>query len=417
MIPTRIKSLFQFIEYLHSNIDNFNLNNDIIKELELLNGERQKLSSKKTFKDKLKYDEVQAEIETKFKKLQGNTANLIKAKAKELNVCNFDSEPNYSFNGIETDIHQLKENFSKDDLPEIFEHKQLYIEYRTKTHQTFLSLAFFIEELDEVTKSLFDYFKETEQNEFKVFETKAIPVNNIAEAVQGFKQGQTKFIIPNFMGKTQNRIQEQLADFNFFQIEVIADLEFEGKTYKNIKQRNNDSILKPENWEQHKDAFFKQRMETYPESYKQDEKIKLELEGLEKLTINKTDYNILKERYKKYLINQTDEAVQETLQKKESETLSDLITHQNSFEVVEKIKIQYKNIKGKSLKLLLKALQDLDLLPKERIASKFYKACKNEFNWSIASYNAMNGYKYNDVTDKEELEQKISYLKSIIETK
>lgn len=210
MIPDKVKALFQFIEYLHSNIENFNKHNDLIKELELLDEERQKVSSKKTFKDKLKYDEVQAEIETKFKILQGNTANLIKAKAKELNVCNFDNEPNYSFNGIETDIRQLKENFSKDDLPDIFKHKQQYIEYRTKTHKTFLSLAFFIDELDEITKSLFDYFKETEQNEFEAFETKAIPVNSIVEAIQGFKKGQTKFTLPSsFLFNTSSNEQPQ----------------------------------------------------------------------------------------------------------------------------------------------------------------------------------------------------------------
>ena len=204
MITPKIKALFQFIEFLHSNIENFNQHNGLIKDLEQLDKERNQLKPRNNYKDKLKYDEVQAEIKTKFKILQGNTANLIKAKAKELNVCNFDNEPNYSFNGIETDIHQLKENFSKDDLPEIFKHKQQYIEYRTKTHKTFLSLAFFIDELDEVTKSLFDYFKETEQNEFEPFETKAIEVNSITEAAQRFnKQGQTKFTLPtNFLFKT-----------------------------------------------------------------------------------------------------------------------------------------------------------------------------------------------------------------------
>ena len=209
MITPKIKALFQFIEYLHSNIDNFNLNNDLIKELELLDEERQKVRSKNTFKDKLKYDEVQAEIETKFKILQGNTANLIKAKAKELNVCNFDNEPNYSFNGIETDIRQLKENFSKNDLPVIFKHKQQYIEYRTKTHKTFLSLELFVDKLDEITKSLFDYFKETEQNEFEAFETKAIPVNSIVEAIQGFKKGQTKFTLSNNFLLNTSTIQQQ----------------------------------------------------------------------------------------------------------------------------------------------------------------------------------------------------------------
>lgn len=197
MITPKIKALFKFIEYLNSNIDNFNLNNDLIKELELLDKERKKVSSKSTFKDKLKYDELQVEIETKFKTLQDNTANLIKVKAKELNVCNFDNEPIYSFNSIQTDIRQLKENFSKDDLPEIFKHKQQYIEYRTKTHKTFLSLSFFFNDLDEIAKSLFNYFKETEQNEFEAFETKAIQVNDISEAVNLFQKGYVKIELPN----------------------------------------------------------------------------------------------------------------------------------------------------------------------------------------------------------------------------
>ncbi|MDX6183137.1 hypothetical protein SGQ44_13585 [Flavobacterium sp. Fl-77] len=204
----KIKALFKLIEYLHSNIDNFNLNNDLIKELELLNEERQKVNHKNTFKDKLKYDEVQAEIETKFKILQDNTASLIKAKAKELNVCNFDNEPNYSFNGVQEEIRQLKENFLNKDLPEIFKYKSQYLKYRTSTHKTFLSLQFFFDELDKITKSLFDYFKETEYNEFKSFETKDIHVNSIEEAIKGFKQGHTKFTLPYTLLNPSN-IQQQ----------------------------------------------------------------------------------------------------------------------------------------------------------------------------------------------------------------
>jgi hypothetical protein len=301
MITPKIKSLFQFIEYLHSNIDNFNLNNDLIKELELIKEERNKVSSKNTFTEKLRYDKLQAELESKFKVLQDNTANLIKDKAKELKVCNFDNEPNYSFYGIETEILKLKDNFSNEDLPEIFLHKNQYIEYRTSTHKTFLSMAFFFSDLDRITKSLFDYFKETEQNEYEAFETKAIQVNSIEDAVKGFSKGQTKFIIPTFMNNTKSKIQEQLAEFTFFQIEVIADLEFEGKIHKDVKQKNNNSILTPENWEQHKETFFVQRMTTYKGSYTLAEKIKLELSGLEKLPTNKTDYQILKDRYKAYL--------------------------------------------------------------------------------------------------------------------
>lgn len=302
MLTDKIKALFQFIEYLHSNIENFNQYNGLIKKLEALKDIKDKLKPEQNYKDKLQYNKVQAELESKFKTLQDNTANLIKAKAKELNISNFDNEPNYNFNGVETEIRQLKKNFTDKELPEILKHKSQYLEYRSQTHKTFLSLQFFFDKLDELAKSLFDYFKDTEQNEFEPFETKAIEVNSITEAVQRFnKQGQKKFIVPNFMGKTQNRIQEQLADFNFFQIEVVADLEFEGKTYQNLKQRNNDSILTPENWEQHKEKFLIQRMATYKDSYTLAEKLKLELLSLEKLPINKTDYQILKDRYRAYL--------------------------------------------------------------------------------------------------------------------
>lgn len=196
----KIKGLFQFVEYLHSNIESFNQYNDLIKELELLKAKKNKLNPENNYKDKLQYDKVQAELESKFKILQDNTANLIKAKAKELNVCDFDNEPIYRFNGIEVEIFQFKRDFSDEDfslIPLIFKHKSQYLEYRSQTHKTFLSLQVFFDELDEIAKSLFDYFKDTEQNEFEPFETKAIHVNSIEEAIKGFKQGHTKFTLPN----------------------------------------------------------------------------------------------------------------------------------------------------------------------------------------------------------------------------
>jgi len=104
----------------------------------------------------------------------------------------------------------------------------------------------------------------------------------------------------------RKKILEQLADFSFFQIEVVEDLEFEGKVYKDVKQRNNNSILTPYNWEQHKDTFFNQRLEKYSESYTVKEKINLELKCLENLYTNTTDYEILKQRYKDFLQSKID---------------------------------------------------------------------------------------------------------------
>jgi hypothetical protein len=97
------------------------------------------------------------------------------------------------------------------------------------------------------------------------------------------------------------------------------------------------------------------------------------------------------------------------------EVLSDLITHTKSKEIVNFIKVNYKNIRGKRLKLLLLVFQELQLLPKERIAQSFHNCCKNEFKWDIASYNAMNGYNYNKHTDSETIEEMKANIKKIIE--
>ncbi|WP_242093604.1 hypothetical protein [Aestuariivivens sediminicola] len=211
--------MFQFIEFLHSNIENFNQYNGLIKELEQLDKKRNELKPEQNYKDKLQYSQVLAQIEIKFKTLQDNTANLIKGKVMELNVCSFDNEPKYSFNGIETEIQQLKKSFSKKDLPEIFKHKRQYLEYRSQTHGTFLSLQFFFDDLDKIAKRLFDYFKDTDQNEFESFETKAIRVDSVADAIKGFKQGQSKFSLPDsvlfkhrYSDKPQNK--EQNPEFD-----------------------------------------------------------------------------------------------------------------------------------------------------------------------------------------------------------
>lgn len=189
MITPRIRALFQFIEYLHSNIESFNQYNELIKELEQLDKERNQLKPQNNYRDKQQFDKVKGELESKFKTLQDNTTNLIKAKARDLNVCNFDNEPNYSFNGVETEIRPLKDNFCNDDLPEIFKHKSQYLEYRSQTHGTFLSLQFFFNELDELAKSLFDYFKDTQQNEFELFEAKTVLVNSFEGAVKELGKG------------------------------------------------------------------------------------------------------------------------------------------------------------------------------------------------------------------------------------
>lgn len=184
MITDRIKALFQFIDYLHSNIENFkNYDNDV-NEFDLLFSERSNIDPQKNFADKLKYDEIQAELLERFKAIEDNITKPIEAKATELNIFDINKhETLYNWNISE--IGNLKENFTKEDLPIILEHKTKYIEYRTATKHHYFR-PFLFSGLDEILKILFDYFKETDKNEFTEFEKSFS--NNINEFVQNIKE-------------------------------------------------------------------------------------------------------------------------------------------------------------------------------------------------------------------------------------
>jgi hypothetical protein len=98
----------------------------------------------------------------------------------------------------------------------------------------------------------------------------------------------------------------------------------------------------------------------------------------------------------------------------EAENLASLICHKDSQEIVDSIKVKYRNIGGKRLKILLLSFQDLALLPKDNIASKFHRLCKKEFDWDIKSYSAMNDYKYNNQIDDDEKTAMLTFIKDII---
>lgn len=171
MISEKIKALFQLIEFLHSNIDNFKRYDDVMAELDLLADERSKLHPQKNFSDKLKYDELQEKIKARMEVIKKNIINPIKSKVTELNVCNLKDSPNFNWNGVETDIRILKEKFDKEDINEILKYKSKYIEFRTKTNCTYFQNVFF-GDLDSIAKDLFNYFNESEHDEFEAFEAK-----------------------------------------------------------------------------------------------------------------------------------------------------------------------------------------------------------------------------------------------------
>lgn len=186
MITEKIKNLFQFIEFLHSNIDNFKQYDKTIEELQILKIEKSKLKPRNNFKDKLRHDELKTEIKSKFKVIQENIIKPINKKAVELIDYTETNEISYHWDAtLETEIFDMKKNFSNDDLPEIFDYKRKYIKYRTETKgESFFGLGVLFSELDQLLKELFNFFNESNKNEFEAFENKPIKVNSYTELAE-----------------------------------------------------------------------------------------------------------------------------------------------------------------------------------------------------------------------------------------
>lgn len=188
MISENIKNLFQFIEYLNSNIDNFKQFDELLGHLRRLDNERNYLKPENNFADKLKYDELQSEIGEKFEIIQGCIINPIISKAKELNVCYLNNQDRFELYGFEPEIHNLKSTFSLEDIEEISLYCIKYIGFRESTNrEAYLSLDIFFTDLDRIIKSLVDFFSENEENRFVPSKLK-----NLEDLTQSSNENQIK---------------------------------------------------------------------------------------------------------------------------------------------------------------------------------------------------------------------------------
>lgn len=185
MITNKIKAIFEFIDFLDERKET--LINDYLplcEELKELDIQRRQLSPRNNYKDKQKYDTLQSKIKEKFTPITEDIYKPITNKLLELGIWSGDEEYSSIWNNNIDEISVFKENFSEEDLPEIFEYKNKYISFRTETNSNFLCLGLLLQDLDELFKSLFDFFKDTPDNEFESFEPKTIKVDSIEELAQ-----------------------------------------------------------------------------------------------------------------------------------------------------------------------------------------------------------------------------------------
>lgn len=212
MIPEKIKTLFNFIDYLvERKAELIDVYIPLCNDLENLSTQRDKLNPNINYIEKQKYDKIQKEIAEKFQPITQNIYIPVLNKLKELKIWLGDEVFTSIWNNNSSKIHEFKENFESEDIPIVLEYKKKYLSFRKETNSNFLCLQLVFHDLDQIFKELFDFFKDTSENEFESFETKIIEVNSIKDAIRGFidhKGKNVSFSIPNEIFFNRNNTNE-----------------------------------------------------------------------------------------------------------------------------------------------------------------------------------------------------------------
>lgn len=173
MITKRVADLFQFIEFLHSNTETFKAYDVVMGEMDALENEQRKLNPKKNYKDKIRYDAINAEVAAKINAIDRGVVQPIRAEVKKYNIYNLETPGGARLEeDIVSDLLALKKNVNVNnvnDVPQILDSIKKYIEFRTKTNDAYFQ-SFFFSSLDETLQDLFVFFEGGTGSEFKAFE-------------------------------------------------------------------------------------------------------------------------------------------------------------------------------------------------------------------------------------------------------
>lgn len=189
MIPPKIQALVDFIDYLDNNKKEYiEKYIPLCDELDVLDKQRRKLKPNNNYKDKQEYDKIQKIIENKFEPITTNIHTPILNFLKEKEIWSGDNVYASIWNNNISVISEFKRNFDSEDVDQIIKYKRMYLTFRAETKTSFLGLSFVFSNLDEILKELFDFFKDTNENEFESFEAKTIEVNSLEEVLKSFKE-------------------------------------------------------------------------------------------------------------------------------------------------------------------------------------------------------------------------------------
>lgn len=180
MIPERIEALFDFIDFLDANKQEYiNKYIPLCEEISRLDSQRSELKPRSNYIDKQKYDALKKEISEKFEPIRQNIYLPFVGKLYELKIWSGEDGFMSIWNNNSAAIYDFKENFEPEDIEAVIAYKHKYLSFRKETNSNFLSLQMVLNDLDEIFKPLFDFFKDTTENEFESFEAKIVEVDSI----------------------------------------------------------------------------------------------------------------------------------------------------------------------------------------------------------------------------------------------
>jgi len=230
MISQKVQALFDFINFLDVNKKEYiEKYIPLCNELSELDKQRSKLKPNENYKDKQTYECIQKEIKEKFEPITENIYKPVTNKLRELGIWSGDDGYTSIWNNNVSEIEDFKRKFTQEDLEEVFHYKQKYLLFRTETNNDFLCLSFVFSNLDEIYKVLFDFFKDTQENEFESFETKTIEVGDFGEIAKNLKGNigkNVKYSIPTetIFGKKQaTPTTERIEAKNHFNVFNMGD--------------------------------------------------------------------------------------------------------------------------------------------------------------------------------------------------
>ena len=195
MIPEKVQALLNFIEFLDKNKNNYITKYlPLCDELNELDEQRNKLNPRENYRDKQLCDNIQREIEIKFTPILENIYNPISTKLKDLGIWSGDEVMTSIYNNNIGDILEFQQSFTEEDINVIKYYKEKYLSFRIETNSNFMCLSLILSRLDEVYKIVFDFFKDTNENEFENFEAKLVNLDNLDQLLQNLKENKSKNI-------------------------------------------------------------------------------------------------------------------------------------------------------------------------------------------------------------------------------